>query len=162
MTRPIGLPIAVAFLLLAPRPSAAQGGGGGAGATAVYAVQAMQFGLLVPSVAERVTIQQGWRRGEVRLEGTGNLEIRIVLPTQLQSGAGATIPLTFVDGDAGYQLDGSATVTPFDPNQIVRINLKKNVPGARLFLGGTATPAATQAAGSYSGTIVVLFAPPNF
>ena len=132
-------------------------------ATAVTMVQPLQFGQLVPALTEQVTVGEAWRRGELRLEGSGNLEVRVVLPTQMVSSiTGATIPLAFALGDGGVLVDGTTQVTAFDPNQTVRVNFKKTVTGASLFLGGRATPAATQAAGGYSATIVVVLAPNNF
>lgn len=131
-------------------------------ATAVTMIQPLQFGLLVPAVTEQVGVGEAWRRGELRLEGSGNLEIRLVLPTQMVSMTGAAIPLTFALGDGGVLIDGTTQVTAFDPNQTVRVNFRKGVTGASLFLGGRATPAATQPAGGYSATIVVVLAPNNF
>ena len=151
---------------MAASAMSAQGGPGGGGnqpfATAVTTVQPLQFGQLVPALTEQVTIGEAWRRGELRLEGSGNLEVRMVLPTQMTSMNGGVIPLAFALGDGGVLLDGTTQVTAFDPNQTVRVNFKKNAPGASLFLGGRATPAATQAAGSYSATVVVVLAPNNF
>ena len=148
----------------AQRPGGPGGGGGGGGgaptATAVTPVQSLDFGLLVPALAEQVTVQQSWRRAEVRLEGNGQLEIRIMLPTDLTSTAGSTIPLSFRAGDGAYVLDGSTQLSFFDPTRPVRINMKTG--GAQLLLGGTATPAATQAAGNYGATVVVVLAPSSF
>src|SRR5687767_1019225 len=132
-------------------------------ATAVTMVQPLQFGQLVPALAEQVSVGEAWRRGELRLEGSGNLQVRFVLPTDMvNSMTGATIPLTFALGDGGVMVDGTTQVTAFDPNQTVRVNFKKNVTGASLFLGGRATPGTTQAAGGYSATIVVVLSPNNF
>ena len=157
---------AVLVLVAAPGASAQGRPGGGAGnqpvATAVTMVQPLQFGTLVPAITEQVTIGEAWRRGELRLEGSGNLEIRMVLPTQMTSTTGAVIPLTFALGDGGVLLDGTTQVTAFDPNQTVRVNFRKNAPGASLFLGGRALPATTQPAGSYRATVVVVLAPNNF
>lgn len=146
----------------AAQPARAQGKPTPPVATAVTMVQPLQFGLLVPALTEQVTVDEAWRRGELRLEGSGNLEVRVVLPTQMVSMNGAVIPLAFALGDGGVLIDGTTQVTAFDPNQTVRVNFRKNVTGASLFLGGRATPAATQAAGGYSATIVVVLAPNNF
>ena len=162
------VPTIVALALgVLPRVADAQPGGGGGGgggrkpvATTVSAVQPLQFGLLIPAVTEQVLVTENWRRGEVRLEGSRRLEVRIVLPTQLAGPNGATIPLIFGGSDGGIVMDGSTQMTLFDPSQTLRLNFR--TPGGQLFLGGTAMPAATQPAGSYAATVVIVLAPANF
>jgi len=122
---------------------------------AVTAMQPLDFGQILPGLAETVGIQDTWRRAEVRVEGGGNFDVRIILPQALVSPEGARIPLVFRNGDAAYAIKANRQVT-FDPNVTQRIRIPPGQGEAMLYLGGTATTTPGQRAGQYSATLVVV------
>ncbi len=125
------------------------------GQASVTPVQALDFGQILPGLAETVSPQDAWRRAEVRIDGAGNFDVRIVLPQTLASREGAQIPLVFRNGDAAITVKNSRPVY-FDPNQTQRIRIPPGQGQALLHLGGTATTTAGQRAGQYSTTLVVV------
>ena len=137
--------IAVALLLVSVRDARAQ--------FAVTEVQPLAFGYLTQGVTEVVPYTDTFRRGVVSIDGLGNAYVRVVMPTMLTSATGATIPLQFLLGDVAEQDAGHAPA-PFDPATSTRVNL--NMGTGYLLLGGRALPAATQRAGTYSATMVVM------
>lgn len=127
-----------------------------AGAQAsVTSMQALDFGQILPGLAETVTTGDAWRRAEIRLEGSGNFDVRIVLPQALVSREGARIPLAFRDGDAAIQVRNKNPV-PFDPNRSQRVRIPPGQGEALVYLGGTAATTSGQLAGQYSATVVVV------
>ena len=151
--------VAVAVIGVAT-PSAATAQGGAA--TGVVTVQALEFGQMMPGVQGTVSVQDGWRRAVVRLEGSGQVSVRFTLPTQLVSSTGATLPLTFRTGDGAVETSKSSKLNPFDPTTGTKVNLTSAGGVAWVYLGGLAIPAPQQRAGSYTATVVVVIAPPNF
>jgi hypothetical protein len=129
--------------------------------TAVISLQGLNFGPLTAGVAEPVPLTDAWRRAEARLEGERNLEVRLILPTALVAPGGASIPLQFLNGDASITIVGSNQPTVFDPNTTKRFSFKKTETAALLYLGGTALPAATQQAGNYTATVVIVLSKPG-
>jgi hypothetical protein len=122
----------------------------------IVPVRGLEFGLLLPGAAETVSIQDAWRRGEVRIEGSGTVEIRLVLPAGLTSSTGGDVPLLFQGGDAAVYYPKSGKLTVFDPRQPLRINIPPGHGMVTLYLGGTAAPAPEQAAELYSAAFVVV------
>jgi len=137
--------------------------------------RALQFGVIVPGTTT-VTVQPGTSAGgEFRLTGLKNrksIDISFTLPTQLTGPAGASIPLSFNGNYAGLcEVDASgaceiASYTTWNPvsTPTFRDNPTRYKPGRKvyaydayqIYLGGTASPSATQARGSYSASIGVL------
>lgn len=145
-------------LLAALSPSAAQGQGG-RGLNALSR-QSLDFGMLFTGTATKVSRFDALRAGQFELRGEKGAEVRVDLglPSALNGPGGGRVPLTFGSGDGGYTRDGTiATAAPFDPRAALITTLSSN---GRLyiFLGGTATPAARQPAGSYTGTITLTIA----
>jgi hypothetical protein len=117
--------------------------------------RSLNFGNVIPGFARTVTPDQA-DAGRFILQGAGTLEVELdfgTLPTDLDGPAGATLPLTFGAGSAGYGATGGAVDSPFDPGAATTANLT----GGELFvfIGGTVTPDAAQATGSYTGTITL-------
>ena len=129
--------------------------------TAAVAIQGLDFGPLTAGLAEPVRLSEAWRRAEVRLEGERNLEVRLVLPTALQAPSGATIPLRFAAGDGSITMVGSSQSKLFDPNLSTKVQFKGTETAAMMYLGGTALPAANQASGTYTATIVIVLTKPG-
>lgn len=148
--------MAVAAVLVAPHRLAAQ-----RTVSALMLVQNLDFGGVTGGIPEIVRTTDTWRRAEVRLEGSGQLNVRFILPTALVSTTGAQLPLTFGAADGAYASPKQPTPTPFNPAAGTKINLTASGGAASVFLGGTASAATGQPAGRYSGTIVLVVAPPN-
>lgn len=122
--------------------------------------QDLSFGTVVPGVPAPVFVNDVARRAEWLLTGRGTVTVSFVLPTALQGPSGAMMPLLFADGDAGWQRTvGGGGARLEDPNTPFSINVP-NRQTIELLLGGTAQPTATQAAGTYTGTITVIIAQP--
>jgi hypothetical protein len=159
--RIIGGAVFVWALLVSPPGVRAQGAGGGAGGggqAAVQPVQELQFGLLIPGAATRVSPDDVARRGELQVSGRGQYQIQFLLPAALVSAEGASIPVEFGPGDAGLVRGTAGSPQLFDPTLGAGVALTAGITEAQLFLGGTARPAADQAAGTYSATVTVLVA----
>ncbi|MDB4879283.1 MAG: hypothetical protein JWL60_729 [Gemmatimonadetes bacterium] len=147
---PAGLLAALLLLGAAPRVHAQY---------SVTQVQPLAFGYLTPGVTEVVGYQDAFRRGVVALDGTGNVFVRVLMPAQLLSPQGGTIPLQFLAGDLAAQ-DAGKPPQAFDPAGSTRVNLAKGT--GLLLIGGRALPAASQLAGSYSATMVVVVSSMKF
>lgn len=124
-------------------------------AQSLAASQPLDFGQLLPGRPEVVTVDDAWRRAEVKMVTSGNVDIRLVVPTALTTPQGAQIPLTFRLGD-GAVLYRNSRVATFDPNQSVRVRIPPGHGEASILVGGTATPSPSQPAGVYRATLVVV------
>lgn len=122
---------------------------------AVTSLQPLDFGQILPGLAERVDVSDTWRRAELRIDGSGSFEVKILVPDALVSPDGARIPLTFRNGDGLYVVK---TVQPvyFDPNVTQRFRIPPGQKDAMIYMGGTASTTADQRAGRYTATIVLV------
>lgn len=127
----------------------------------VTEIQPLTFGTIIPGTPEVVATSDGWRRAAIQLDGSGQWSVRFVLPTSLTAADGSSIPLTFGATDGAYTTKKSATPNSFDPTTGTKINLTAGKGSATVYLGGTASPAPMQHAGSYSATVVIVVSPPN-
>lgn len=124
----------------------------------VQAVQGLQFGQLFPGSSTRVAPTDVGRRGEVQVEGQGVYQIQFILPRVLTSADGAMLPVTFGAAD-GVLIRGTAGAPEsFDPNTGTSVSLTGGVQDAQIFLGGTASPGRTQAAGVYTANVTIVMA----
>jgi hypothetical protein len=157
--RPAGRKAALLAVLvgLAAFPAAAQGGPSDA---AITPVNALRFGQLIAGVAEPVAPSEVLQRGHFVIEGRRQLNLRLVLPTTLRTASGAVIPVVFRSSDGIVALENSPLVV-FDPNTTVSVPFRPNRDMAQVYLGGVASPAANQAAGSYSATVTILLIDPR-
>ena len=125
----------------------------------------LAFGLLIPGTPTRVLVSDVARRAEWILTGRGSTTVSFVLPTALQGPGGAVLPLVFQAGDVGWQRQGAGGggggggMQVEDPSTPFSVNVP-NRQTIRLFMGGTAQPATTQAAGNYTATVTVIIAQP--
>lgn len=122
----------------------------------VSQIQPLSFGYLTQGLTEVVAYTDVFRRGDLTIDGTGIPWVKLTLPTSLSGPNGASIPLQFFLGDVAEKENGKAP-SAFDPAGSTRVNLKKGT--AHIYIGGRALPAATQRAGAYSGTIVIIVSP---
>jgi hypothetical protein len=148
----------LACTLLSRAPAHAQGQGGRP--LNALSRQTLNFGTMFGGTPNKVSRLDALRAGQFELRGAKGAEVRfdLGLPTALNGPAGAKMPLTFAPGDGGYTLDGTiGTAAPFDPRHALISTLSNNG-RLYLFLGGTATPAARQPAGTYAGTVTLTIA----
>ena len=146
--------------LLLPIPMDAQGQGNGGRPLNAMSRQMLDFGTLFAGTATQVSRFDALRAGQFELRGAKNSEVRVDLglPSALTGPGSAKVPLTFGAADGGYARDGAiATAAPFDPRTALITTLSTN---GRLyiFLGGKATPATRQPAGTYAGTVTLTIA----
>jgi hypothetical protein len=126
-------------------------------AQTVTGVRALAFGTLLPGVPDHVLRTDAVASGRFNIRGTRNAQVQLqfLLPASMAGPAGATMPLSFGATDGGFSPTQSVTnQTAFDP----RAASLGRLPGngrASVFLGGTASPAPTQRAGAYTGTITL-------
>jgi hypothetical protein len=176
---------ALAVLLLATLSAHAQGQVTGSIATVANILtapltgtgtRALQFGVIVPGTTTVTVLPNTTADGQFRITGVKNrksLDISFTLPTQLTGPAGATIPLSFNGNYAGLCEINDATgvcepasyftwnpvTTPSFHDQPTRYKPGRpryTYDGYQLYLGGVASPAASQRQGSYSASIGVL------
>lgn len=123
----------------------------------VTGVRALNFGTVLPGVPAVVSRTNGMNAGQLDLTGPHDTQalITFTLPLVMTGPAAATIPLQFGASDGGYsQSQSIASQVAFDPKQPFTITFSGQGRGS-VFLGGTAQPAPTQRAGSYSATVTL-------
>ncbi len=154
MTRRAALAAIALLVLASTRPAAAQ-------TLRVSALQGVSFGTMLPGVSTVVPRTDGARAAEFDIKGTGGgrvVQLQFTLPAALSGPSGATIPLSYSAGDAGFSAQQSiATQVGFDPRQSYTATLSGNG-RASVFLGATANPSTSQTAGSYSATLTLTVA----
>jgi len=126
----------------------------------VSGVRSLVFGAVFPGVPRTISRTDPANSGQFDLTGNKNSQVRLVftLPAAMAGPVGATMPLAFGGGDAGYsdtQAIGSQVA--FDPKQPFLATLNKNGRGS-VFIGGTAQPGSSQRAGPYTGTLTLTVA----
>ena len=123
----------------------------------VTGVQSLAFGTLLPGMPTIVARTDAAKSGQFTITGPhdSQAQLTFTLPAVLTGPGGATLPLTFGASDAGYsQSQNIGGQIGFDPKQSFLITFSGQGRGS-VFLGGTARPAPTQRAGSYTGTITL-------
>lgn len=117
--------------------------------------QDLDFGDVIPGFDE--TVAPGdTEAGQFHVSGAGNLQVALdfgTLPAALNDGSGATLPISFATGSAGYGSASTSVDATFDPNSVTNVNLDAG--DLYVFLGGTVSPADDQAEGTYSETITL-------
>lgn len=121
----------------------------------IVPVQSLSFGLLLPGLQEAVAVTDVSRRAVVALDGTGPVDVSLVLPSALETPTGDRIPLSFSTRDAALITTSGTSLSQLDPRQVNRVHLGKA--GAVLFiLGGTAVTSATTRPGHYTARVGML------
>lgn len=123
----------------------------------VTGVQSLTFGTVVPGVPAVVLRTSAANAGQFTLTGPHDSQaaLTFTLPVVMTGPAAATMPLLFGGSDAGYsQTQSIGSQVGFDPKQPFVITFSGTGRGS-VFLGGTAQPAPTQRAGSYTATITL-------
>jgi hypothetical protein len=123
----------------------------------VRGVRGLAFGTVVPGIPSQVLRTDPVNSGQFEIRGPFLTFIRLTftLPPVLNGPLGATMPLSFGATDAGYSYSNSiGSQTAFNPAQpfstLIWIGGRSGV-----WIGGTASPAPSQRAGAYTGTITL-------
>jgi hypothetical protein len=114
----------------------------------------LDFGNVFPGVNKTVAVAAA-TSGQFQLGGqaSGNVNLTFTLPTNLANGAnnlpigtwtGCTSPTNTTTGCTAFTPSGTATASAFS-----------GLGALWVFVGATVSPAAGQAAGSYSGTVTL-------
>jgi hypothetical protein len=118
----------------------------------------LDFGLVVQGVAKTVDPSapaSGTQSGKFTIGGQVSQAVSVaftLLPANLTSGAN-NLPITYTG--IHHTSNTPAGGTAFVPSAGVASTLLSGSGNLYIFLGGTVTPAAGQASGSYSGTVTV-------
>ena len=150
-----GLTALLALVLCAGLPRAGWTQDGAPPEVVLLQGRQLAFGSLIPGVPERVSVSDAARRAELVIEGSGTVELMLLLPDELASGDGGRVPLRFAPGDAAVLGPGSVEAVGFDPNRPVRVSLDPERGPTRIFIGGTALASDTHIGGTYHATISV-------
>lgn len=146
--RPLPLLTALA-LLAAAQPAAAQ--------ITVSRVRDLNFGPVIRGIATHVGPGDPVKSGEFQfITAIGSrVRVQFTLPNRLNGQAGANMPITFnaTDAIATGTAPLSIPVT-FDPRVAQTFNIVTSTT-ILVFIGGTVTPAAAQAIGTYTNTITL-------
>jgi len=128
------------------------------GQSSVTGIRNLDFGVVIRGVQTSVSPNDPVRSGRFYVRHVLNrqVQVRFTLPTQLARVAGgANLPISFGTTDAVAK--GTApTSNPltFNPNNTQTFTLVSSA-DFYINLGGRVSPAANQATGAYSGTIVL-------
>ena len=123
----------------------------------VTGVQSLTFGAVLPGIPAVVPRTSAASAGQFTLTGPHDSQaaLTFTLPVVMTGPAAATLPVLFGGSDAGYsQTQSIGSQIGFDPKQPFVITFSGTGRGS-VFLGGTAQPAPTQRAGSYTATITL-------
>ena len=106
--------------------------------------RSLDFGTVFPGVAKTIAIA-ATTSGQFQLGGqaSGNVNLTFTLPTNLVNGAN-NLPIGTWTGCTSFTPSGTATASAFSAAGALWV-----------FVGGTVTPAAAQAAGNYTGTVTL-------
>ncbi len=115
----------------------------------------LAFGELVPGVA-RTVFNSDADAAQFVVAGAPGATVNLVftaLPTSLAGPGGATLPVAFSSSAAGFGPASRTVAQSFDPGSAQVASMGTGT--LYIMLGGTASPAPTQTAGSYSGTVTL-------
>jgi hypothetical protein len=124
----------------------------------VTGIQGVDFGGMVPGISRVVSRTDALSAARFDIKGAGSgrtVELRFSLPAALTGPGGASLPLSYTAGDAGFSAQQSiGGQTGFDPRIPFVATLSASGRGS-VFLGCRATPAANQPPGTYSATLTL-------
>lgn len=116
--------------------------------------RALDFGTVFPGVAKTVAIAAA-TSGQFQLGGqaSGNVNLSFTLPTNLVN-AGNNLPIGTWTGCTSAT-NTTAGCTAFTPSGTATASAFSAAGALWVFVGGTVTPGAAQAAGNYTGTVTL-------
>jgi hypothetical protein len=123
----------------------------------VYVIgqRTLAFGGVMRGIAKHILPGDPVRSGQFEFQAAIGNRVRITftLPNQLNGPAGATMPISFSNTDAILRGQGPTSVAiTLNPKATNNYNLVSSNT-FNVWIGGTVSPAAVQAFGSYSNTI---------
>jgi hypothetical protein len=116
----------------------------------------LNFGDVFPGLNKSVAWSDA-TSGQWRIDGEAGKEVQMAftLPANLNSGPNS-MPISFAATDAAWNTTNStAGAATFDPASGATELLDGGTGQLFVFLGGTVSPAPTQAAGVYTGTVLL-------
>jgi hypothetical protein len=123
-------------------------------AMTVTGARTLDFGTVFPGVAKVIGVAAATSgRFDLTGQNSANVDLTFTLPANLTSAGnnlpigswtGCTSPTNTTAGCTAFTPSGSATASAFSGTGALFV-----------FVGGTVTPAAAQAAGSYTGTVTL-------
>jgi hypothetical protein len=134
--------------VVAAAPAAAQIG--------VVPVRDLAFGPVIVGVPTTIAPTHPTRSGQLQITAPSNtrVQLRLTLPTRLTGPGGALVPISFANNDAMIVGTAPGSVpSTFNPKATVVVRTTGGP--TNVFVGGSVTPAANQAQGSYAGTITL-------
>jgi hypothetical protein len=123
-------------------------------AMTVTGARPLDFGNVFPGVARSVGVAAGTSgRFDLTGQSSANVNVSFTLPTNLTSG-GNNLPINAWTGylNTTNATTGGAAFTPSVSATPTAFGATGNL---FVFIGGTVTPAANQAAGNYTGTVTL-------
>lgn len=118
----------------------------------------LAFGAVFPGLTKTVAVTDaGAAAFSIQGQGSANVNLTFALPTTLASG-GSTLPLSAWTARRSTT-NSAATGTDFTPSSTATSAVLSSTGYLYVFLGATAQPSASQAAGTYSGsaTLTVVY-----
>lgn len=119
--------------------------------------QPLSFGELLGGLPQTILRTDPLNSARIQISGRGNSDVLVsfLLPPALVGPGGATVPLSWGPGVAGYSptrdIDSQIAFDPQVPNVL---GLPNNGRGT-IYLGGTAIPPAQATVGAYAATITL-------
>jgi len=141
--------LVLAVLLTASGPAAAQ--------ITVTPVRDLAFGPVIVGVPTYIPPSHPVRSGQFRVTTVPLLRVRLrfTLPTRLDGPGGATLPIDFNNNDALHVGTAPNSVPQtFNPKATKNVQITTDTT-LLVFIGGTVSPAGSQAQGNYAGTITL-------
>jgi hypothetical protein len=120
-------------------------------------VRDLAFGTVIRGIATHVLPNDAVKSGRFQIQSTNGTRVRLqfTLPNRLNGPSGATMPISF--GATDGVLSGNAgnnNLLIFNPSTSQTVQVVPSTPIV-VFLGGTVSPPANQAFGSYANTITL-------
>lgn len=115
-------------------------------------VQNLSFGTVIPTFVRTIATTDAANAGIVKIAGGVNAEVSITLGNLVNLSGPAVLTTSYA---AGYSLTQTGSQTAFTPASGATTRLDATTGNLYIFLGGSVSPTAGQAAGSYSNTVSV-------
>lgn len=151
--------VVVAFLSLNAAAASAQSANINATATVYQAITVtgardLAFGSVFPGVAKTVVVSDATSgRFDLTGQSSGNVNVSFTLPTNLTSGAN-NLPIGTWSGCTNAT-NTTTGCTSFTPSAGATATALSGAGALFVWVGGTVSPAANQAAGAYTATVTL-------
>ena len=123
-------------------------------ALTVTGARALDFGSVFPGVAKSIVVSDATSgRFDLTGQASANVNVSFTLPTNLTSGAN-NLPIGTWTGCTN-PTNSTAGCTSFTPSASATPTAMSGAGALVVWVGGTVSPAANQAAGSYTGVVTL-------